>query len=586
MHDMRDCYDRLLSASAATVNSIYEFSESLEEMGDCLLEKTALSDDEESGKVLLMLGKVQFELQKLVDGYRSHVLQTITIPSESLLNELQIVEEMKRRCDGKRDMYEEMMKKYKVKGRSRNSEGECFSSRELRVARDDYDEEANIFVFRMKSLKQGQSHSLLTQAARHHAAQLSFFKKALSSLEAIEPHVKLVSERHHIEYQFSGLEDENGSNIDYDHDESNDDDNDTDDGTATTDDGELSFDYGQNDPVVEVSTLACSMEENLERNPGQNSFSFRREFKTISKSAPLLPEKKFDPAGRLSQLRPSPSHKFASYVLPTPVEIKDPGTRKSDAEAPQPRQARVNLWHSSPLVHNKYEKLVANEKLSGPMILDSESVLKESNINSRGSQLPPSFSDGRSSKQFDPSVASNTKKVKRQAFSGPLTGQPWPNYPNFWSSGPIMSSGYPPFSGSLLRTPLPRPTSTPKLSSCVSPSFVSSPKISELHELPLPPAHLTSKRPSNLVAHSGPLVSKGNELSVSNISMMSTAKSTPPMPETISRSYSIPSEGQMEVALRVPSEASQTLEMADEISTPPLTPTSLPNNRSPSPTSG
>lgn len=66
-----------------------------------------------------------------------------------------------------------MMKKYKVKGRSRNSEGECFSSRELRVARDEYDEEANIFVFRMKSLKQGQSHSLLTQAARHHAAQVS-----------------------------------------------------------------------------------------------------------------------------------------------------------------------------------------------------------------------------------------------------------------------------------------------------------------------------------------------------------------------------------------------------------------------------
>lgn len=71
-----------------------------------------------TGKVLLMLGKVQFELQKLVDGYvsfndiyklvlfpalslslilcfvfqRSHIFQTITIPSESLLNELRIVE--------------------------------------------------------------------------------------------------------------------------------------------------------------------------------------------------------------------------------------------------------------------------------------------------------------------------------------------------------------------------------------------------------------------------------------------------------------------------------------------------------------
>lgn len=506
MHDMRDCYDRLLSASAATANSIYEFSESLEEMGDCLLEKTALSDDEESGKVLLMLGKVQFELQKLVDGYRSHVFQTITIPSESLLNELHIVEEMKRRCDGKRDTYEEIMKKYKEKGRSRNSKRECFSSSQLRLARDEYDEEANVFVFRMKSLKQGQSHSLLTQAARHHAAQLYFFRKALSSLEAIEPHVKLFAEQQHIDYQFSGLEDENRFDINFDSDESDDDDDDTDDGTAITDDGELSFDYGQNDPVVEVSTLAHSMEldktdtaslntklgaakENLERNPGQNSFSFRREFKTISKSAPLLPEKKLDPAGRLSQLRPSPSNKFTSYMLPTPVETKDPGTWKSDAEPPQTRQAGVNLWHSSPLVHKKYEKLVANEKLSGPMILGSQSVLTGSNINTRGGQLPPPFPDGRSSKQFDPSVASNTKEVKRQAFSGPLTGRPWPNYPNFSSTGPILSSGYPPFSGPLLRTPLPRPPSTPKLSSYVLPSFVSSPKISELHELPLPPMH-------------------------------------------------------------------------------------------------
>lgn len=75
MIDMRDCYDRLLSAAAATANSVYgisminmlsstvhpksslnqfpllsEFSESLREMGDCLLEKTALNDDEESGK--------------------------------------------------------------------------------------------------------------------------------------------------------------------------------------------------------------------------------------------------------------------------------------------------------------------------------------------------------------------------------------------------------------------------------------------------------------------------------------------------------------------------------------------------------
>nr|GMD53140.1 Arfaptin homology (AH) domain/BAR domain-containing protein [Ipomoea batatas] len=49
-----------------------------------------------------MLGKVQFQLQKLLDNYRSHISQTITAPSESLLHELNIVEDMKKQCDGKR----------------------------------------------------------------------------------------------------------------------------------------------------------------------------------------------------------------------------------------------------------------------------------------------------------------------------------------------------------------------------------------------------------------------------------------------------------------------------------------------------
>lgn len=64
------------------------------------------------------------------------------------------------------------MKKQKEKGKLRNNKGEYFNSYQLQEANDEYDEEANIFVFRMKSLKQGQSRSLLTQASRHHAAQV------------------------------------------------------------------------------------------------------------------------------------------------------------------------------------------------------------------------------------------------------------------------------------------------------------------------------------------------------------------------------------------------------------------------------
>lgn len=52
---------------------------------------------------------------------------------------------------------------------------------QLQMAHDEYDEEATLFVFRLKSLKQGQSRSLLTQAARHHAAQVFFFSIIISS---------------------------------------------------------------------------------------------------------------------------------------------------------------------------------------------------------------------------------------------------------------------------------------------------------------------------------------------------------------------------------------------------------------------
>lgn len=83
--------------------------------------------------------------------------------------------------------------------------------------------------------------------------QLCFFKKALGSVEAVEPHVKLVTEQQHIDYKFNGLDDEGDGDND-------DDDNDDDDCSFVNDDGELSFDYGHNDREPDVSTARSSME--------------------------------------------------------------------------------------------------------------------------------------------------------------------------------------------------------------------------------------------------------------------------------------------------------------------------------------
>jgi hypothetical protein len=65
-----------------------------------------------------------------------------------------------------------MLNAQKEKGRSKNAKGDNGASEQLKQAQEDYQEEATLFLFRLKSLKQGQFRSLFTQAARHHAAQV------------------------------------------------------------------------------------------------------------------------------------------------------------------------------------------------------------------------------------------------------------------------------------------------------------------------------------------------------------------------------------------------------------------------------
>ncbi|XP_023547944.1 uncharacterized protein At2g33490-like [Cucurbita pepo subsp. pepo] len=587
MEEMRDCYDSLLSAAAATENSAYEFSVSLQEMGACLLEKTALNDDEDSGKVLIMLGKVQFELQKLVDRYRSHISQTITRPSESLLNQLRTVEEMKRQCDEKREVYDYMRQRHKEKGRSKTVKGESFTLQQLQAAREEYDDEATLFVFRLKSLKQGQSHSLLTQAARHHAAQLCFFKKALQSLEAVEPHVKSLTEQQHIDYRFSGLEDDNVDDV---HNDGIDDD---DDGYDEGDDGELSFDCVQNDRNQAISTLRSSeldqpdiafhpveaLKENLHRSH-RNSFSFGG--RTVSQSAPLFTDKKFDAAERIRQMRPSSTRRFHTYVLPTPADTK--GSISGVPGNPVPNTTQTIhqqnlLQHSSPLEPRKYDKLMGDENMSGYGAAKVQSVLKESNTNASSTQLPPPLSDGLPRHSL--AAASDAKKIKRLAFSGPLIGKPSTNKPV-----PVENPQL--FSGPLLRNLVPQPlSSSPKVSPSASPTFISSPKINELHELPRPPISSTYKpsRPLGLIGHSAPLISKSQGPSAATQTVVRSTASPLPMPplQTITRSFSIPSRSPRETETLFhepkPLETIRSSEMLLDTSSPPLTPLILSNNQ-------
>ncbi|EXC29160.1 hypothetical protein L484_005672 [Morus notabilis] len=579
MQDMRNCYDSLLSAAAATANSAYEFSESLREMGDCLLEKTALNDDEESGRVLLMLGKVQFELQKLVDSYRAHIFLTITNPSESLLNELRTVE------DFFRTVYEYMVAQQKEKGKPKSGKNESFSSQQLRAAHDAYDEEATLCVFRLKSLKQGQSRSLLTQAARHHAAQLNFFRKGLKSLEAVEPHVRLVTEQQHIEYQFSGLEDNDGEDGE-DNDEN---------GNEANECGELSFNnqsHKQGLDVIPTSRNSMEMDEdgissprgsklenaemNLDRNQGDLKLS-GREPRVGSYSAPIFAEKKFDPAEKARQLQQFPTRKSNTYVLPTPTDAKGFMTaRNSSSVHKKPSGHTHNLWHSSPLEEKKHEK----DDGDGHNTLKAQSVLKDSNTKN-SIQLPPPLAEGLALPQLDVN-ASDTKKIKRQASSGPLTTKPSSTKPVSSTSGPIASTEVPQLMSGMASRSQMLQSSSPKISPSASPPLASSPRISELHELPRPPGSLVAKasRSPGLVGHSAPLVLRNQEPNATN--RINTASPLPTPPLFVPRSFSIPSSSQREMALHVAKhfESPQVTNKAEDVVSPPLTPISLSNMNS------
>ena len=74
--------------------------------------------------------------------------------------------------------------------------------------------------------------------------QLSFFRKALKALEAVEPHVKLATEQQHIDYQFSGLEDDGSQDGEEDDDS---DENDYSDSCSEEDDEDSNFDYRRDD---------------------------------------------------------------------------------------------------------------------------------------------------------------------------------------------------------------------------------------------------------------------------------------------------------------------------------------------------
>jgi hypothetical protein len=330
----------------------------------------------------------------------------------------------------------------------------------------------------------------------------------------------------------------------------------------------------------------------LQLNPDKNHGGFHfpsREPRGGSHSAPLVPERKPDPVERIRQMQQA-SRKSNTYVLPTPIDAKGAISSRTSCSVPNTRQTDIsgrthNLWHSSPLEQKKNEKDSGDGHLSDFTALKARSGHKESNNPNASTHLPPPLVGGISYPQLDVHNASDYKKNKWQSFSGPITSKPWSMKP-LSSSGPISSTELSQqVSGMLSRAANPQPSSSPKVSPSTSPPLVSSPKISELHELPRPPGNLAAKaaKPSVPIGHSAPLSRNPELAGTSKISTgaANLASPLPPPPLIVPRSFSIPSSSQRAMTVPVSKllDSSQVSYKPGEVDSPPLTPISLANMR-------
>lgn len=240
----------------------------------------------------------------------------------------------------------------------------------------------------------------------------------------------------------------------------------------------------------------------------QGEHHFGKQSRVSSYSAPLYPEKV-----DLSE-KPKESQtprKYYSYVLPSPVDAKSPNSR-----SPTPVPC------TSPFSKLQKPLTVDQERHERDFGSDNTSTSVSTSI-----QLPTPSHTG-----FD-----KNKSAKRQAYSGPLP-------PPKQFSGKIAST-----SGPLSSTEVPR---------SVSPMPLSSPKISELHELPRPPGGLQPSKPAGSSGgasggYSGPL-----------------AVRLPPPQLIVPRSFSVHSTNR----------SPQITVGPQEVFSPPLTPISLLNMKS------
>lgn len=305
-----------------------------------------------------------------------------------------------------------------------------------------------------------------------------------------------------------------------------------------------------------------------------------------SHSAPIYAEK-FDPAERIREMRAA-VQKLNTHVLPTPADAKSSFTSGSASLSSSTVNigSSKNLWHSSPLDVEKQKKVLDDRAcLHG---YSKSQIPVEDNNDKHSHPLPRPLPEVGSVRQPDTQSGSDTWNFKRQAFSGPLASKPSSNKPVFHTSGPMsFTEASQSTSGLPSRISVSQAPSSVNVSHNSSPPLISSPKISELHELPRPPDSFSSRpmRTAAALGHSAPLVNRNPEVPMKRYSVHSVKGGSPlPLPQlTVSRSFSIPSSSQRAMTYNSGKllDSSKIVHSKEDVSSPPLTPMSLTNMKSP-----
>eukprot|EP00250_Pteridium_aquilinum_P011325 c19992_g1_i1 orf=602-2431(+) len=496
--DMREQYDGLLSAAQSISGSSYDFSRSIHEMASYMLENFGKIGDGDTGSSFSMLGKVQYEISKLLDLYAAHVSQTIIKPTENLLRELESVEEIKQQYEEKRELYNQM-RLQKPKGRRKKGDA---SDQQLMAIKEQLNDQATLLDLRFQSLKRGREMSLITQAAQHHMAQVHLFGKGLSSLNAVESMVEHLSNELHID--------------------------------QTLDEENIGLHMNESSYAAEVELLAHDDEEESipsSRSSSQGSWqcltmessrhvlsSTPKTWENRSKSAPLRPSlyagtNNAPIVQDLDAERPS-EKVVTTYALPSPTgstarfsnQAMNTGTKAERPrfdEIPEFRRTRTgsagNFEETRGLAGFSREEVFKQSDPRHAMAREETFAWKENrsvyHARSPSHGHSTSYSEGivplgASSYEHSSTPTFSYKQATRDNDTNmAMTHVVDPLY----RSGPIGRSA-------------PWGLAPSRISPCASPPMLhlSPPLISELHKLPAPPPPPPPK-PEPVIAHSAPL---------------------------------------------------------------------------------